>query len=113
MKLFNPFSEEAQEFGLMSQTILPIMKDPDASRELKRSTLDMMTKELSEKTFQKDFVADMIMEIINMKEEVCKEYEDTESQVNGILSWLPRMEYHRGKLTKAVSKNRKHYGLKV
>ena len=48
-----------------------------------------------------------------MKEDECKKFANTEVQVNSILSWLPRMVYHKDKLTKEVGKHRKQYGLGV
>ena len=102
-----------QELGLLSMAILPIMKDPEVSREDKRKVLCAMVDELKEDTFKRGFWAKMIMGLINMKEEVCKEYEDAEAQTDGILSWLPRMEQHRDSLLKEVKKNRKQFGLKV
>lgn len=101
------------ELGVFLKPIQPTMTDPKVSREEKRTTLNIMVETLSDKTFKNGVVATQIMQIINMKEDVSKEYPDTESQVKGILSWLPRMEYHKDKLTKEVARHRKLYGLKV
>jgi hypothetical protein len=101
------------EIGLLSRAIVPFMTDPTVNREEKRFILNDMVNQLSERSFKNEFVADQIMIIINMKEEICKEYPDVKSQVAGILSWLPRMEYHKDKLVKVVSKNRKLYKLGV
>jgi len=94
-------------------TIKPIMTDTEASREEKRKTLCMLVDELSEGTFNLKFIAEQIMTIINMKEEVCKEYPDSETQVEGILEWLPRMDTYRGLLLNEVKAHRKSCGLKV
>ncbi len=102
----------ARELQFALQAIQPIMTDPNESRESKRSTLNMMVNELSEDTFKLKPVAEQIMTIINMKEDVCMEYPDTESQVNGILSWLPRFQYHRDLLFREVKKHRNEYKLK-
>ncbi len=88
------------------------MLDSELSRGEKRKILNDMVNGLSEKCFNNDTVADQIIIIINMKEEVCREYKDTQSQVNGILEWLPRMVKYKNKLTKAVSKSRKSFGLR-
>lgn len=104
---------ESSELKFALEAIKPIMIDSEVSREDKRKTLNMMVNELSEGTFKLTPVAEQIMEIINMKEEVCKEYSDTESQVEGILSWLPRMRQHRDVLKKEVGKHRKEYKLKL
>jgi hypothetical protein len=98
---------------MMTRAILPIMTDAEVSRDTKRKTLNTLVIELSDRTFANGMVAKQIMEIINMKEEVCKEYDDTNAQVVGILSWLPRMSVHRDKLAEEVKKHRKSYGLKL
>ncbi len=102
-----------QEFRFALQVIQPIMTDPVASREEKRETLNMMVNELSESTLKLKPVVEQIMTIINMKEDVCKEYPDSETQTEGILVWLPRMKEHRAMLLEAVKKGRKSYRLKV
>jgi len=102
-----------QEFGVMAKPIKDTMIDPKVSRKDKRKALSDMCDSLSEPTFNNGQVIKMIMSIINMKEEVCKEYGDTIAQVNGILSWLPRMATHRKELTKEVEKHRKKYGLNI
>ena len=101
-----------QEFGMMARAILPIMTDANVSRDEKRQTLNNLVNELSDKTFTNSMVVKQIMQIINMKEDVCKEFTDAQSQVEGILLWLPRMSQHRDKLEKEVRNHRKQYGLK-
>ena len=103
--------EALGEFNGAVNTIKPVMTDPNTSKEQRRETLCVMADELSEYTFDK-FVG-KIMVIINMKEDVCSEYKNTEAQVTGILKWIPRMERHIDKLTKKVKENRNKYGLKV
>lgn len=107
------FMSSAAEFGNASRAILPIMKDPKSTLRKKRSALNMMVNELTDGTFKSGFVIKQIMTIINMKEEVCREYKDTKAQVDSILGWLPRMKQHRKKLEKEVGKHRKQCGLKV
>ena len=102
-----------QEFGLVAKAILPLMTDVNVSRTEKRGILNDAVNGLSDKTFNNSMVADQIMIIINMKEDVCREYPDTESQVNGILEWLPRMSKHRDKLYRKVKQSRKSFGLKL
>lgn len=109
--LAHPKASQELQYGL--QAIQPTMTDPNVPREEKRRTLSAMVEELSEDTFKLEPVADQIMIIINMEEEVCREYDDTDSQVEGILSWLPRMAKHRERLTKEVQKHRKKCGLKL
>jgi hypothetical protein len=104
---------EVNEFKLMAEAILPVMTDASVSRSAKRKTLSDMVDNLSEDTFKHKEIAEQIMEIINMKEDVCKEYVDAEAQVCGILSWIPRMEQHRTLLKNEVIKHRKHYGLNI
>lgn len=104
--------KEAQEFSLALQAIQPIMTDPNEPRGKKRETLNMMVDALSEKAFKLKPVAEQVMTIINMKEEVCGEYPDSEAQVEGILGWLPRMAGHRDMLLGEVKRHRKQYGLK-
>ncbi len=102
-----------QEFGMMAKLIQPVMEDSKLGRDEKRKALSGLTNMLSDKTFANSLVVDQIMKIINMKEDVCKEYEDTEAQVEGILSWLSRMRQYRDKLKKEVEKHRGQYKLKV
>lgn len=102
-----------QEFSLLAQSIKPIMTDPAVSREEKRKALSGLCNTLSEPAFNNGIVVKQIMTIINMKEDVCKEYPDTITQVNGILAWCPRMAIHRKDLTKEAEKHRKQYGLNI
>ena len=101
------------EWGNIAKAILPIMTDATASVEEKRKALNMAINELSEKSFNNQIVVNQIMTIINMKEQTCRMYSNTEAQVKGILSWLPRMEKHKDILTKEVKKHRKQYGLNI
>ncbi len=109
--LLHPKSANELRFALYA--ILPVMTDPNIPRDGKRQTLSMMVDELSEETFKLKPVAEQIMTIINMKEDVCKEYPDSESQVNGILEWLPRFKQHRDLLLKEVKNHRRQYGLVI
>jgi hypothetical protein len=93
--------------------ILPVMTDAKISRTAKRKTLSDAVEQMPEKVFANNLIANQVMTIINMKEDVCKEYPNAEAQVNGILSWIPKMELHRKMLEKQVIKNRKKYGLKI
>jgi len=102
-----------QEFAFKARAILPVMTDASISRDKKRETLCMLVDDLSEDTFKRGFTASRLMTIINMKKDVCNEYEDTEAQVSGILSWLPRMKLHHKRLEKEVKQYRKKYGLKM
>jgi NAD-dependent DNA ligase len=103
----------AQEFSLSLQAIQLVMTDPKASRDDKRKTLSGMVNQLSENTFKLKPIAEQIMTIINMKEEVCREYPDSESQTDGILVWLPRFKEHREMLLGEVKRNRKQFGLVI
>jgi len=105
--------KEMQEFRIALQLIEPIMTDAKVSRDEKRSTLNMLVNELSDKAFKLKPVAEKIMTIINMKKEVCQEYADSEEQTNGILGWLPRFKEHRDMLLKEVKQHRKEYELKI
>lgn len=103
----------ANEFRFALDAIKPIMTDPKVSRGEKRSTLNVMVNGLSGDTFKLKPVARMIMTIINMKEEVCREYPDSKAQVKGILDWLPRFGEHRDMLLEEVKRHRKGYKLKI
>jgi len=105
--------KELQEFQSVCEAIQPIMVNPQETREKKRQTLNMMVNELTEGAFKLKPIIEQIMFIINMKEDVCREYSDSESQVDGILEWLPRMRKHRGILVKIVKEHRGKYGLKI
>ncbi len=109
--LLHPKASNELRFAL--NTILPVMTDSTIPRDGKKQTLSMMVDELSKETFKLKPVAEQIMVIINMKEDVCKEYPDSESQVDGILEWLPRFKQHRGLLLKEVKNHRKQYGLAI
>ena len=103
-----------QEFGQYAQAIYPVMMDATISKAQKRKTLNELVENLSEGTFKLNIIAEQITVMIDTGQKsdaICKEYEDTESQVNAILEWLPRMEKHRDLLTKTVEKHRKQYGL--
>lgn len=105
--------KEMREFSLVLQAIQPIMTDAESTREEKREALNMAVNELSEDTFKLKPVAEQIMTIINMKEEVCREYLDSNAQTNGILEWLPRMKLHHIILLDEVKKTRQRFGLDV
>ena len=104
---------ELREFKRALDAIAPIMTDPQETRYYKRETLNMMVDELTEGTFKLQSVAEQITTIINMKEDVCKEYADSTLQTDGILEWLPRMKDHRDVLLKEVKKHRGKYQLTV
>ncbi len=104
-------SRYTPEFRVAIGTIQPIMVDGAKGREEKRKTLCGMVDSLSDGCFAR-FVP-QIIGIINMGEEVCREYSDSESQVRGILGWLPRMEKFHSKLLKEVKKQRRKYRLVI
>ncbi len=107
------YPEAVREFQFALQTIQSIMIDSKASREEKRQALCMMVNELSEDTFKLKPIVKQILTIINMKEDICREYADGETQTNGILGWLPRMREHRDLLFGEVKKHRRKYRLDV
>ena len=106
-------SKECMELTFKWNTIQPLMTDKNEPRETKRKILCGMVDSLSDKTFNLEPIVEKIITVINMKEDVCKEYPDSESQVNGILEWLPRFIKYKDKLFYEVNRNRKQYGLKV
>lgn len=108
-----PHQKSVREFNFALHAIQPIMTDPKETRGVKRMTLGMMVNELSEETFNLEPVAEQIMTIVNMKEEVCKEYTSTDEQVQGILEWLPRMSKYRDMLFKEVKRHRQECGLSL
>lgn len=103
-----------REFAMAAQILSTVMV-PNVPREERRKALNTILGELSEDTFKRGVIADRIlkMNMIDMGEEISKQHEDTESQVEGILSWLPRMKLHRDRLKDKVKRHRKKYGLKV
>jgi len=106
-------SKECMELTFKWNTIQPLMTDEKQSRETKRKILCGMVDSLSDKTFNLEPIAEKIITVINMKEDVCKEYPNSEAQVKGILEWLPRIIKYRGMLLDKVKNNRKQYGLEV
>ena len=105
--------KELQEFRFALNLIAPVMSNPEETREEKRATLNILVQELSDSAFKLKPIIEQIMTIINMKEDVCLEYPDSEAQTDGILGWLPRMKEHRELLLSEVTKHRKAYKLKV
>jgi hypothetical protein len=101
------------EFQAAVKALSPILTDQKVSVAEKRGTINKVVAQLSEKTFNKSFILDSIIAWINVKEDVCKQYANTNLQVQGIIYWLPRMLNHRDKLEKYVNKYRKQYGLKL
>jgi hypothetical protein len=101
------------ELGNYLRTIQPVMTDPNIPREQKREALCTMVDSLSEKTFKNAVALKSIMVIINMKEEECKLFSDTQVQVDSILTWLPRMKEHQDKLFNEVKEHRIKYGLNI
>jgi hypothetical protein len=89
------------------------LKDNTDTRVKKRETFNLLLNQLREEVFQKEEVAIAIIGMINMLEDVCKEYENTDAQVNGIISFLPRMEYWRVKLEEVVKESRQKYNLPI
>lgn len=105
--------KEAQEFSLSLQAIQSIMTDPNETSEVKRETLSTMVNELSDKAFNLRVIAEQVMTIINMKQEVCKEYPSVDVQVDGIIEWLPRMAKYRDMLIDEVTKQRRKFSLQL
>ena len=100
--------EMQQEFLRGSLKMQATMVNPFKSRETKRKTLCEFTDSLSEETFVQ-FIPE-IMVIINMKKDVCKEYDDSETQTEGILKWLPRMGEFKDLLHEVVKQHRQKHG---
>ena len=101
-----------QEFGLLVNAIKPIMIDTETSRDEKRKVLCQLVDKLSEKSFNNSIVLKQIFIIINMKEEECKKFIDTQTQVDSIITWLPRMSEKYNELYKEVSNHRRKFNLK-
>lgn len=103
-----------QEFSQAVQVLNPIMQ-PSVPRTQRRKTLNAVLNELSEDTFNRGAIGKRIvkMNMIDMSEEISKKYVNADAQVDGVISWLPRMKVHRDRLLKEVSKRRKKYGLIV
>lgn len=101
-----------KEFSFAVNVLYPIMV-PATPRVEKRKALNATLNELSEDTFKRRIIAKRIlsMNMIDMSEGICKEYDSVESQTNGILEWLPRMGKYQSMLLKEVKKHRQEYGL--
>lgn len=82
-----------------------------ASRDKRRKALCKVVDSLSKETFP--FCLPLIFGVINMDKTVCGEYGNSESQVDGILEWLPRMGEYSDLLLEEVRRHRKSYGLKA
>ena len=88
-------------------------KDNTDTKAKQRETFGLLMGQLPEEVFQKEEVATAIIGMIDPKEDDCKEYKNTDAQVSGIISFLPRMEYWKVKLEEAVKKSRQKYSLVV
>jgi hypothetical protein len=116
MGIKNIFATPAalQEFGLLARGIYPIMIDKKSTTvEERRIVLNELVNKLSEKTFKNNMIAEQIIKIINMEKEECEKFSITDTQVNSILTWLPRMALHRDKLANKVEQARKNFGLNL
>jgi hypothetical protein len=105
-----------KEFQSATRVLSPMFeeaKNGNISIQELRSAINGAVGELSEETFSKDFIADTILSWINVREDVSKQFPDTNTQVQSILLWLPRMAWHKDRLEKYVNKYRKQYGLKL
>lgn len=101
------------EFQAGIRAIQPVMMDKDVLAGEKRRVLCAMVDNLSQEVFDKPYIADAIITMINVKENICKQYDSVDSQVNGILGWLPRMKQYRSKLEKYVKEYRSKYGMEL
>lgn len=81
------------------------------SRDKRRKALCEVVDRLSKEAFP--LCIPYIINTINMSKSVCGEYEDSKSQVDGILEWLSRMVEYRDILLEAVKHHREKYGLKI
>ena len=104
---------ETMEFRMQLLSIEPILKDPILTRQNKRKALNRLVENLSEKTFKLDFIANMIIGMINMRKEVCQEFKNTDAQVNDILATMPRMKLHKDKIAQKVQYYRRQYNLSL
>jgi molecular chaperone DnaK (HSP70) len=102
---------KVQEFGFMLKAAEPVLRNDMATREEKRRSFAILVDSLSDETFKDKYIGKQLIVMINMKEEICKEFSNSESQIKDILTRLPRMQYHIKEITKAVNKRRKEYKL--
>lgn len=102
-----------KEFQPAVRALSPILTDKTVSVEEKRKCINKIVSQLSDKTFNKSYIQDVIISWINVKKEISELYADTKSQVDFILTWLPRMAEHRDKIEKYVKTYRKQLGLKL
>ena len=98
------------EFAKAMLKIQFTMLSSRSSRDEKRKTFCKAVDGLSEGAFSTNIPN--IIEIINKKKDICEVYENSETQVDGILEWLPRMKEYRELLTLYIQKERHKYGLK-
>ena len=103
-------SDTQAEFINKSRFLLPL-RNPFASREKKREALSKFTNSLTEDTFKATIP--YIVDMVNKKEDVCRKFIDTSSQVDDIISWLPRMKEQREFLILVIKEIRGKYGLEV
>jgi len=95
------------EFAKGAIKIYGIMINPFIPKKKKRETLCKFVEGLSEDTFNAYPLH--VIEVINKKEKVCKEYADSEAQADGVLEWLPRMKNHRERLVAVIKEHRIKY----
>jgi len=103
-----------QEFTYAANILSPLLV-PSVTREERRKALNVVINELSDDTFKRGVIINRMlkMNMIDMSEGISKQYNNAEAQVEGIISWMPRMKQHRDKLKKAVVKHRKEYKLNI
>lgn len=81
------------------------------SREQKRKMLRRKLDQLSQVAYDNHYKK--IMQIIQSEKANCEEYKDTETQVDAINKWLPRLESKRDKVTEIIRKRRKGFKLNL
>ena len=79
----------------------------EQKRKIFRRKLDKLSQVALDCHFKK------IMQIIQKEKENCAQYKDSETQVNAIIMWLPRLKEKRDIVLKIIQKRRKNFKLAI
>lgn len=114
LKFFRRMKEKGEsywEFTEWLKEVNDISVNVTINTDQKRKIFNRKIYKLSDIAFNAHF--DKLMKIVQSRKEDCEKFKDTESQVEAIISWLPRMKPKEKRVAKIIAKRRKSFKLKV